>query len=128
MWLCRAGQQPGTQFGFDSRGEIGVGLQELADVFLPLTEAIAPVAVPGAGLLDDVFLDAKVDQLTLPGDAERWQVKPGLTGRAQINGEYHTSPEYKRKYDLAYMYNDSVWLDLRILSDTVKIVLSRRGV
>ena len=65
---------------------------------------------------------------SVPGYAERLQVKPGLTGLAQINGEYHTSPEYKLKYDLAYMYNYSVWLDLRILSDTVKIVLSRRGV
>jgi exopolysaccharide biosynthesis polyprenyl glycosylphosphotransferase len=65
---------------------------------------------------------------TVPGYAERFQVKPGLTGLAQVNGEYHTSPEYKLKYDLAYMYNYSVWLDIRILSDTIKVMLTRRGI
>ena len=64
---------------------------------------------------------------SVPGYAERFQVKPGLTGLAQVNGEYHTTPEYKLKYDLAYMYNYSVWLDIRILSDTIKVVLTRRG-
>ena len=63
-----------------------------------------------------------------PGYAERFQVKPGLTGLAQVNGEYHTSPEYKLKYDLAYMYNYSIWLDMRILSDTIKVMLTRRGI
>jgi exopolysaccharide biosynthesis polyprenyl glycosylphosphotransferase len=65
---------------------------------------------------------------TIPGYAERLQVKPGLTGLAQVNGEYHTSPEYKLKYDLAYIYNYSLWLDIRILTETVKVMLTRRGV
>jgi exopolysaccharide biosynthesis polyprenyl glycosylphosphotransferase len=65
---------------------------------------------------------------TVPGYAERLQVKPGLTGLAQINGEYHTTPEYKLKYDLAYIYNYSLWLDLRIVTETVKVMLTRRGV
>jgi lipopolysaccharide/colanic/teichoic acid biosynthesis glycosyltransferase len=54
-------------------------------------------------------------------------VKPGLTGLAQVNGEYHTSPEYKLKYDLAYIYNYSLWLDIRIMAETVKVMLTRRG-
>ena len=65
---------------------------------------------------------------TVPGYAERFQVKPGLTGLAQVNGEYHTTPEYKLKYDLAYMYNYSLLLDIRILADTVKVMLTRRGI
>jgi exopolysaccharide biosynthesis polyprenyl glycosylphosphotransferase len=65
---------------------------------------------------------------TIPGYAERLQVKPGLTGLAQVNGEYHTTPEYKLKYDLAYIYNYSLWLDMRILAETVKTMLMRRGV
>jgi exopolysaccharide biosynthesis polyprenyl glycosylphosphotransferase len=65
---------------------------------------------------------------TVPGYAERLQVKPGLTGLAQVNGEYHTTPEYKLKYDLAYIYNYSLWLDLRIVTETVKVMLTRRGV
>ncbi len=64
----------------------------------------------------------------VPGYAERLQVKPGLTGLAQVNGGYHTTPEYKLKYDLAYMYNYSVWLDMQILSDTIKVMLTRRGI
>jgi lipopolysaccharide/colanic/teichoic acid biosynthesis glycosyltransferase len=45
-----------------------------------------------------------------------------------VNGEYHTSAATKLKYDLAYIYNRSLWLDLRILSETAKVVLTRRGV
>jgi exopolysaccharide biosynthesis polyprenyl glycosylphosphotransferase len=65
---------------------------------------------------------------TIPGYAERLQVKPGLTGLAQVDGEYHTTPEYKLKYDLAYIYNHSLWLDMRIMAETVKVMLARRGV
>jgi exopolysaccharide biosynthesis polyprenyl glycosylphosphotransferase len=62
------------------------------------------------------------------GYAERFKVRPGLTGYAQVNGEYHTSPATKLKYDLAYIYNRSLWLDLKILSETVKVMLTRRGI
>ena len=67
-------------------------------------------------------------QQTVPGYAERFQVKPGLTGLAQVNGEYHTTPEYKLKYDLAYIYNYSLWLDIRVLTETVKVILTKRGI
>ncbi len=64
----------------------------------------------------------------IPGYAERLKVRPGVTGYAQVNGEYHTSPATKLKYDIAYIYNRSFWLDLKILSETVKVMLTRRGV
>jgi exopolysaccharide biosynthesis polyprenyl glycosylphosphotransferase len=64
----------------------------------------------------------------IQGYRERFKVRPGLTGYAQVNGEYHTSPTTKLKYDLAYMYNRSIWLDLKILSETAKVMLTRRGV
>jgi exopolysaccharide biosynthesis polyprenyl glycosylphosphotransferase len=64
----------------------------------------------------------------IPGYLERLQVKPGLTGLAQVNGEYHTSPGYKLKYDLAYIYNYSIMLDLKIMAETVKVMVTRRGV
>jgi exopolysaccharide biosynthesis polyprenyl glycosylphosphotransferase len=64
----------------------------------------------------------------IQGYCERFKVRPGLTGYAQVNGEYHTSPTTKLKYDLAYMYNRSIWLDLKILSETAKVMLTRRGV
>jgi len=62
------------------------------------------------------------------GYVERLRVRPGLTGYAQVNGEYHTSAATKLKYDLAYIHNRSLWLDLKILTDTVKVMLTRRGV
>jgi exopolysaccharide biosynthesis polyprenyl glycosylphosphotransferase len=64
----------------------------------------------------------------IQGYAERYKVRPGLTGYAQVNGEYHTSPATKLKYDLAYIYNRSLWLDLKILAETAKVVLTRRGI
>ena len=62
------------------------------------------------------------------GYVERFRVRPGLTGYAQVNGEYHTSTPTKLKYDLSYIHNRSLWLDCRILSETVKVMLTRRGV
>jgi exopolysaccharide biosynthesis polyprenyl glycosylphosphotransferase len=67
-------------------------------------------------------------QAEIHGYTERFKVCPGLTGYAQVNGEYHTSPETKLKYDLAYIYNHSLWLDLKILSKTVQVMLTQRGV
>jgi exopolysaccharide biosynthesis polyprenyl glycosylphosphotransferase len=64
----------------------------------------------------------------IPGYGERWLVKPGLTGLAQVRGDYHTPPAYKLKYDLAYIYNYSLLLDLRILVETLKVLVTRRGV
>jgi exopolysaccharide biosynthesis polyprenyl glycosylphosphotransferase len=62
------------------------------------------------------------------GYAERFRIRPGLTGYAQVNGEYHTSATTKLKYDLAYIYNRSLWLDFKILSETVKVIMTRRGI
>ncbi len=64
----------------------------------------------------------------IPGYLERFQVRPGLTGLAQVNGEYHTSAAYKLKYDLAYIYNHSLILDLKIMAETIKVIVTRRGV
>ncbi len=72
------------------------------------------------------FVRSYADEI--PGYLERFQVKPGLTGLAQVNGEYHTSAEYKLKYDLAYIYNYSLVLDLKIMAETVKVMVTRRGV
>jgi exopolysaccharide biosynthesis polyprenyl glycosylphosphotransferase len=63
----------------------------------------------------------------IPGYAERFSLRPGLTGLAQINGEYQSSARNKLRYDLAYLANRSLLLDLSILFRTVKIVLTSRG-
>ncbi|MEO8276740.1 MAG: sugar transferase [Thermoanaerobaculia bacterium] len=64
----------------------------------------------------------------VPGYAERFAVPPGLTGLAQVNGEYHSTAENKLRYDLAYISNRTLWLDLSILVRTVRIVLTSQGV
>jgi exopolysaccharide biosynthesis polyprenyl glycosylphosphotransferase len=60
----------------------------------------------------------------------RHSVRPGLTGWAQTRFGYSVSLEQvteKIRYDLFYIKQMSLWLDLRILIDTVKIVLFGRG-
>jgi len=64
---------------------------------------------------------------TVPGYGERHKVKPGMTGLAQVRSFYDTRPESKLKYDLAYIYNYSLSLDLLILLETLKVVVTRRG-
>jgi len=55
----------------------------------------------------------------VPRYPERHQVRPGLTGWAQVNGlRGNTSVEERIKYDLYYIENWSVWLDLRIIFRT----------
>lgn len=61
------------------------------------------------------------------GFRERLKVKPGLTGLAQVNGGYDLKPEEKIVYDIEYIKNRSVWLDLKIMCKTVKVVLFGRG-
>jgi exopolysaccharide biosynthesis polyprenyl glycosylphosphotransferase len=46
---------------------------------------------------------------------QRWFVRPGLTGLAQINDVTSTEPTEKLRYDVAYIRNQSFWFDLRIL-------------
>lgn len=53
----------------------------------------------------------------------RHQVKPGITGLAQVMGRYTTGPADKLRYDLLYITDYSPWLDLRILFLTVQVVL-----
>jgi len=58
----------------------------------------------------------------------RHQVRPGVTGWAQVNGRNAISWEEKFKLDVWYVDNGSFWLDLKILSLTVKKVLVRDGI
>ncbi len=65
---------------------------------------------------------------TISGYTLRHAARPGLTGLAQVSGEYSTEPEIKLRYDLAYLNNWSFGLDLAILLRTLPVVLTRRGV
>ena len=54
-------------------------------------------------------------------------VKSGLTGLAQVSGRRSISIEERRKLDLYYVQNWSLWLDLTIIAKTVRVVLRRSG-
>jgi lipopolysaccharide/colanic/teichoic acid biosynthesis glycosyltransferase len=58
----------------------------------------------------------------------RHDVRPGVTGWAQVNGRNAISWEDKFKLDVWYVDNCSLWLDLKILLLTVKKVLVRDGI
>lgn len=60
--------------------------------------------------------------------ARRHEVRPGVTGWAQINGRNAISWEEKFKLDVWYVDNHSFWLDLKILFLTVKKVFIRDGI
>lgn len=60
--------------------------------------------------------------------ARRHDVKPGITGWAQVNGRNALSWEDKFKFDLWYVDNQSFWLDLKILWITFVKVLKAEGI
>ena len=66
-----------------------------------------------------------VDKYTedLPEFAYRLRVKGGLTGYAQIAGKYNTSPKDKLVLDLMYIEKYSLWLDFKLILQTVTVLL-----
>ncbi|EIV1774909.1 sugar transferase [Vibrio vulnificus] len=63
-----------------------------------------------------------------PEQARRHEVRPGVTGWAQINGRNAISWEEKFKLDVWYVDNRSFWLDIKILLLTVKKVFVKEGI
>lgn len=60
----------------------------------------------------------------MPEFAFRMKVKAGLAGYAQVYGKYNTTPYDKLKLDLSYIENYSVWLDIKLMLLTLKILLT----
>jgi lipopolysaccharide/colanic/teichoic acid biosynthesis glycosyltransferase len=60
--------------------------------------------------------------------ARRHEVKPGITGWAQVNGRNTISWEQKFKYDVEYVDNQTLILDLKILWLTFLNVIQRKGI
>jgi exopolysaccharide biosynthesis polyprenyl glycosylphosphotransferase len=78
----------------------------------------------------EILRNVKTMSEQIPYYALRHLVRPGLTGWAQVRYGYSVSLEQvteKMRHDLFYIKHMSLWLDLRILADTVKIVLFGRG-
>ena len=60
--------------------------------------------------------------------ARRHEVKPGITGWAQVNGRNAISWDEKFDLDVWYVDNQSIWLDIKILYMTIKKVILRDGI
>lgn len=58
----------------------------------------------------------------MPEFTYRMKVKAGLAGFAQVYGKYNTTPYDKLKLDLAYIENYSVWLDVKLMMLTLKVL------
>jgi lipopolysaccharide/colanic/teichoic acid biosynthesis glycosyltransferase len=63
-----------------------------------------------------------------PEQARRHEVRPGVTGWAQVNGRNALSWEEKFALDLWYVENRSLWLDLKIVWMTIRKVIKRDGI
>lgn len=57
----------------------------------------------------------------------RLKVRPGITGLAQVSGRGEIELEKTIEYDLTYIKNFSLWLDIKILLKTIAVVFKREG-
>ncbi|MGY5266000.1 sugar transferase [Paraclostridium bifermentans] len=63
----------------------------------------------------------------IPGFTKRLIVKPGLTGLAQVNGGYDISPKEKLYWDIKYIQNRCISMDIKIIIKTIKVVITGEG-
>jgi lipopolysaccharide/colanic/teichoic acid biosynthesis glycosyltransferase len=63
-----------------------------------------------------------------PEQARRHEVRPGITGWAQVNGRNSISWKQKFEYDVWYVDHLSFWLDVKIILLTIKKVFVREGI
>ena len=67
-------------------------------------------------------------ELYTPEQARRHDVRPGITGWAQVNGRNALSWEEKFRLDVWYVDNVSLWLDIKIVFLTLKKLIHRDGI
>src|SRR5690554_1859296 len=106
-----------TKFGMMLRS---TSLDELPELWNVLKGDMSIVG-PRPLLMD--YLD-----LYTPEQARRHDVRPGVTGWAQVNGRNAISWEKKFELDVWYVENKSIWLDFKIMFQTVKKVLVKEGI
>ena len=63
-----------------------------------------------------------------PEQARRHDVRPGLTGLAQVSGRNATTWEDRLGLDVWYVDHRSLWLDLKIVGRTLRSVFAREGI
>ena len=95
-------------------------IDELAQLFNVLTGKMSLI-----GYRPLIPKEREIDQMRMKKGV--YQMKPGITGLAQVNGRVLINDEEKVSWDEYYLKNISLWMDLKILFLTIKKVLSREG-
>lgn len=67
-------------------------------------------------------------ELYSPEQARRLEVRPGMTGQAQVSGRNELEYVERFKCDVWYVDNHNIWLDCKIMFKTVKVMLKREGI
>ena len=67
-------------------------------------------------------------ELYSPEQARRLEVRPGMTGLAQVSGRNELDYEERFKCDVWYVDNHNAWVDFKIMFKTVKVMLKREGI
>lgn len=106
-----------TKFGRILRS---TSLDELPEIWNVL---IGDMSIVGPRPLSTIYLDYYTDE-----EALRHSVRPGLTGLAQVQGRNTASWEKRFKYDIEYVSNVTFITDIKILFNTVAVVLSRENI
>ncbi|MFH3827694.1 sugar transferase [Acinetobacter nosocomialis] len=63
-----------------------------------------------------------------PRQMRRHEVRPGMTGLAQVNGRNNLSWEEKFELDVEYVEKYNIWLDFKIMIKTVQVMLKKEGI
>lgn len=72
--------------------------------------------------------DSRLMARCTPRQFRRHEVKPGITGWAQVNGRNAISWEQRFELDVWYVENRSFWLDMKIIARTLWVILHRRNI
>lgn len=67
-------------------------------------------------------------ELYSPEQARRLEVKPGMTGLAQVSGRNELDYEQRFEYDVWYVDHHNIWVDFKIMLKTVSVMLKREGI
>lgn len=97
-------------------------IDELPQLWLCLTGDLSLI---GPRPERDIFY--KEFEKHVHGFSERLKVKPGLTGLAQVSGGYDLRPEEKVVYDVEYIKNRSLLMEIKILFKTVAVIFTHDG-
>ena len=116
------GNEVGTTFDYDRQTPLGeflrtTHLDEIPQLYAILIGNMSVVGPRPAQTKIEDELESEATQWR-----QRWFVKPGLTGLAQINAAHSQDPETKLHYDLKYIRKQSFWYDLKIIGEQFRQV------